>query len=302
MSKYTTEVRFICETTAGLTSSAGFSDIDTVLSDVNVAKVMNGISYPIFDEAYRAVLNKKILMHYYTREIGFETVGLWKLKLRTRLNEIMPYYNQLYESELLEFNPLYDVDYTKNYDKNGTGNKQDDSSEIVNEDNTNDVSRTSALNSEMKSNTTNQTTTSGETSNTANRTKDSTNMYSETPQGKLTDVVAGNYLTNATVQKDTDSTTDNGTSSGTANGTTSYKDSNQRNTNENEVANYNSNRSNVRSSKGNSATTEKYLESVKGKMSTESYSKRLKEFRETFLNIDRMVIEELSDLFFGLWE
>ena len=33
-----------------------------------------------------------------------------------------------------------------------------------------------------------------------------------------------------------------------------------------------------------------------------SYAKMLKEFRETFLNIDMMVIESLSDLFFGLWE
>ena len=51
-------------------------------------------------------------MHYYTREIGFETVGLWKLKLQTKLNEIMPYYNKLYETELLKYNPLYDVDMT----------------------------------------------------------------------------------------------------------------------------------------------------------------------------------------------
>jgi hypothetical protein len=26
------------------------------------------------------------------------------------------------------------------------------------------------------------------------------------------------------------------------------------------------------------------------------------DFRQTFVNIDKMIIEELSDLFFGLWE
>ena len=31
MSKYTTEVRFICETNANLTESVGFNDIENVL-------------------------------------------------------------------------------------------------------------------------------------------------------------------------------------------------------------------------------------------------------------------------------
>ena len=45
---------------------------------------------------------------------------------------------------------------------------------------------------------------------------------------------------------------------------------------------------------------ENYLESVLG-WNGKSPSKLLQEFRETFLNIDMMIIEELSDLFFGLW-
>ena len=44
-----------------------------------------------------------------------------------------------------------------------------------------------------------------------------------------------------------------------------------------------------------------YTEHVIGKTPGVSFSKLLKEFRETFLNIDNMVINELSDLFFGLW-
>ena len=48
-------------------------------------------------------------------------------------------------------------------------------------------------------------------------------------------------------------------------------------------------------------TTEEYLEHVKGKTPGASYSKLLSEYRETFLNIDMMIIDDLSDLFFGLW-
>ena len=99
MSKYTTELRFICESKAGLSDSVGFNQIDDVIS-----KSWNKIfdNFPIFDESYRSVLCSKILKHYYTREISAETVGLWQLWLNTRMGEIMPYYNKLYESALLE--------------------------------------------------------------------------------------------------------------------------------------------------------------------------------------------------------
>lgn len=46
---------------------------------------------------------------------------------------------------------------------------------------------------------------------------------------------------------------------------------------------------------------ENYVETVKGKNSGVSYSKLLLEYRETFLNIDNMVIDEFKDLFFNLW-
>ena len=121
MSKYTTEVRFICETEAGYTESKGFNSIDNIL-DIAAPKIFN-FDFPIFDENYRLPLEKKILRHYYTREISEETVGLWKLRLQDRLCMIMPYYNKLYESELLEFNPLYDVDYTRQHTGESEGNE-----------------------------------------------------------------------------------------------------------------------------------------------------------------------------------
>ena len=120
MSIYTTEVRYICEVEAGYDVSQGFSKIDEIL-DKAVPKIFD-FEWPIFDEEYRVPLEKKILRYFYTREIGCETYGHWKLMLQNKLCEIMPYYNQLYKSELLMagVNPLNDVDYTK------TGNRTDD--------------------------------------------------------------------------------------------------------------------------------------------------------------------------------
>lgn len=119
MSHYTTEVRYICENYAGLDKSAGYDSVDQILS-ASAPKVFS-FNYPIFDENYRTILEKKILKHYYTREICAETVGLWKLWLDARMNEIMPYYNQLYESELIEFNPMYNADYTTERHKENEG-------------------------------------------------------------------------------------------------------------------------------------------------------------------------------------
>ena len=110
MSKYTTEVRFICEQVAGYTESQGYSKTNEVIQAA-IPKVFD-FDFPIFDSDYRNVLCTKILRHYYTREICEETVGLWKFRLETRLNEIMPYYNKLYKSELIDFNPLYDTELT----------------------------------------------------------------------------------------------------------------------------------------------------------------------------------------------
>lgn len=119
MSKYTTELRYICETAAGYNESKGYNDVDSIITQA--APVIFDFDFPIFDENYRLVLEKHILRHFYTREIAFETAGLWKLKLWDMLELIMPYYNKLYESALLQFNPLYDVDLTTTHQGSGSG-------------------------------------------------------------------------------------------------------------------------------------------------------------------------------------
>lgn len=259
MSKYTTEVRFICENAAGLQNSGGYANINAVL-DKAVPKVFN-FDFPIFDESYRNVLCKKILKHYYTREICEETVGLWKLRLDARMNEIMPYYNQLYRSELIEFNPLYDVEVTTT-GKRGTKEDGTVDTDTENTSNSNDTS-----------------TGHSETSSTTNITD--RDLYSETPQGALTNIENEEYLTNARKKTVNETVTDTG------------------DTNSSSTSVSNNTGKSKQSSTANS--TEDYLQTVMGKQSGTSYSKLLREYRDTFLNIDMQVIESLSDLFFGLW-
>lgn len=253
MSKYTTEVRFICENSAGLSKSEGADNVDSVL-DKCWNKVFN-FDFPIFDENYRQVLCRKILKHYYTREIAHETVGRWKLALNAKLNEIMPYYNQLYKSELLEFNPFYDVDLTRSREGSGTSNK-------------------TSNNTETNSGTSKNVSSKSGTSNT-----DTLNRFSDTPQNSMdTQGIADSVpLTTVTKVNEDNTTTNESTDTLTRNDTKTG----------NGTENINN--------------TDKYIETVKGKQGTENYSSLLKKFRETFLNIDMMIIEDCSDCFFTLW-
>lgn len=230
MSKYTTEVRYICETnTAYPIAGDGFDNIESIIN-ASHSKIFN-FNYPIFDNAYRATLETKILRHFYTREICDETVGLWKLRLCDRLNVIMPYYNQLYESALLKFNPFYDTDYTRSGNakdnrlsvdsENETGNKtlandvdksskKYESNETTTDKNKNE--KQSGLNSSGVKSTTDDTytstgktnktdTVSGTSTNHETKTSSdsgsSTDKYSDTPQGSVANLANDTYLTNA---------------------------------------------------------------------------------------------------------
>lgn len=53
--------------------------------------------YPIFDEAYRPVLNQAIVDHFLVREIAAETPALFIFYLNRRMRENMPKANALYE-------------------------------------------------------------------------------------------------------------------------------------------------------------------------------------------------------------
>lgn len=133
--------------------------------------------YPIYDESKRRQLNDKFIRHYWMREIGCETVGHFCLWCSNTFNEIMPYYNKMYETELLNVEHLLGikrnkvVDMLRDFDESSSGNGSADTS----------------------------------TSSTGK----STNKFSDTPQDELfvSKVDAGDYLTNLTIEDTADDTT-----------------------------------------------------------------------------------------------
>lgn len=279
MSKYTTEVRFICESKSGLEESKGASSVDEVLSKSWDKIFTSKVSF--FDEAYRSVLCQKILKHYYLREIGAETVGIWMLWMNTKLEEIMPYYNQLYESAKIKFNPMQDVDLSRTHNRTVEGTTTDD------ETRTNSTTDTRTLKSDGTTNVTN----TGSTERVVNNNGTKKDLYSDTPQGAITGLEDENYLTNARKITNVDDETETDTISNTQKGETKLDE-----TDSTTGASNGTTKSN-----GSNNSTEEYIETITGKQGATSYSKMLQDFRKTMLNIDMQVIEEFDELFFGLW-
>ena len=275
MSKYTTEVRFICESLTGHDDSTGYDDIDSIIQDA--IPLIFSFDFPIFDEEYRNVLCTKILRHYYTREIGLETYGLWKLKLQTKLNEIMPYYNKLYESELYKYNPLHDVDMTTT----NVGQKTGERTDVQNDDRTNTFSGSRTSENEQTNVASNE--------NVRNSDSQDRDMYSDTPQGSLTGVDTNAYLTNFRKILGTNNTTDKGNATDVAQGKQTTSDQNTESS------------TGRNTSIGKTNNTEDYVMHVVGKSAGANYAKMIKDFRDNLLNIDMDIIRDLGELFMLLW-
>ena len=71
----------------------------------------------------KSKFEQKFIDEYYFHEIGQETVARFQHRLRTRLNKIMPYYKQLYDTELAakDINFLLNKDLTETFERVVTG-------------------------------------------------------------------------------------------------------------------------------------------------------------------------------------
>lgn len=269
MSVYTTQVRWIVESGSSLALS----------------------QYPIFDESYRATLNKKIQDHFYFREIGFETVGLFNNRLAARMNEIMPYYNELYKSALLVTNPLINKLYTESFSRHINGQDQRTRTE-----GSTDTDNVQGSSSSSGSGTKGSTETRDETEH-EDTTQQSQTIGSDTPQGLL-----------STEDVFQDSTWASQASAGKGSGTRGMTGTTQLESSENTSQNASTETSEDRSHKHDltSSDTDKtdhwetFERSLSGLEGT-SQAALVLEFRKSLLNIDMMVIQALEDLFMSIW-
>lgn len=87
-------------------------------------KVFNfDYDFYIDSDIIKSKFEQKFIDEYYFHEIGQETVARFQHRLRTRLNKIMPYYKQLYDTELAakDINFLLNKDLTETFERVVTG-------------------------------------------------------------------------------------------------------------------------------------------------------------------------------------
>lgn len=219
---------------------------DIVAAGVNVWD----FDYPSYYKGeQKEAFEKKVLEHFWTRQIGQETVGRFLLYFRRTVREIMPYYIQLYESVDLmkdpEIRPLDNYNMIEEYEQ-----ETRDEGEATNETNSfgegGGMSKKSAAES-MAPN--------GELNWALNPTDPSL----------LSVAYASQVQQDVDYSKSTEDTETNSVTASSNQGTNTHK----------------------LTRRGNIGVT--------------TYAQLLEGYRQTFLNIDMEIIEDLESCFLGVY-
>lgn len=121
MATYTIELRKVCEYYTRKEVEKWFSSYN--LNDYLLPAQVQQIEK--FGSLWsKEKLAKKIVDHYYLREIGFETPAMFRHYAIVTMQEIMEKYASLIYSRFLEYDPLSTVDYDEEYTREITGNTE----------------------------------------------------------------------------------------------------------------------------------------------------------------------------------
>ena len=137
MATYSIELRKVCDIYGRNTVESWFKDYN--LEDYLMPEQINQIQK--FKVWSKDKLAKKIVDHYYMREIGFETPALFRHYAKVTMQEIMERYLLKIYSKFLEYDPLSNVDYEETYTREISGN-----SENTGSSNSNSNSNSSGIN------------------------------------------------------------------------------------------------------------------------------------------------------------
>ena len=232
--------------------------------------------YPFFDETKRKDFETKFIIHFYNREIGSETASLFKMRLEDYLILNMPYWNKMFESELMEFPIFEDMDYTITEDENRTNNTQSTSDTDIDKKQTQ---------TKVVDGTENRDRTTSDSTKENNFTR---NIYSDTPQSDLS-ITAGdngtgliNYASSIEENKQINQSDSDGT---------------QKDVNTNQVVTDDSilNKDTVGNVSDRKQQQSKDNDKhYKGKKGNTDFADLLEKYRNTFLRIENKIFAEMN--------
>lgn len=173
MSKYTMELREII-------STFGKDEVKGWFMNYELSDFLTDEEIQVISE--RGVWNKdklaaRIIDHFFTREIGTEAIGQFRLFIKDKMNEIMESYLPVIYSASIKYDPLVNVNFSETYSGKSGANA----------------------------------------SNTTNVNGSSLTVSSDTPQGEIrkNEILAGKYASSTGANENTNTSTGNSASQGT---------------------------------------------------------------------------------------
>lgn len=232
MATYTMEIRKIIDFYGREEVESWFKDyeLEDYLTQEQISTIVNAGIWN------KNKLAKKIVDHYYMREIGFETPGLFANRVKARMQEIMEEYLLVIYSNAIKFDPLVNVDFTETFERN--------------------------IESESQNN--------GTSSSSSNSNSSGLNVNSDTPQGQINkqNILQGAYASSTSASESESAVQDSTTT--------------QNNGTANQLENY------TKKTKGNSGVSA-------------TAQALIKQYRDIIRAVDREIIEELNDMFMGIY-
>lgn len=274
--------------------------------------------YPLFDPNYKKVFETHFIRNFYMREIGFETFGLFKFQLESFLLINMPYWNKMFESELLQYDPLTnsktDKSYNKKNEKTQSDTRDTTNSNTVLGNAENTSNRTANTNGTSTNTTSSDSNTVATNSKSENESETDDNfnrqLESNNPDSRLaltaTDgegvieyasSIKENNENNVKVKSATgdssasNNVVENSTNTQTSNldATDTLQDNSSTNVTGNETKN------DVLSSTINDI--EDFIEHSVGKIGSQSFPGMVADYRNSLLRIEKMIFKEMNELF-----
>lgn len=174
MSKYTFDIRELVSTFGEDEVKSWFMqyDLSDFLTDEEIKVITDRGVWS------KEQLAKRIIDHFYLREIGTDAPGSFRLFVKDKMNETMETYAPLIYSASIKYDPLVNVDFTETYKGTSASNSQTDS---------NSTSNSSGL-----------------------------NVSSDTPQGQISKsaILGGSYASSTDANENTGTTKDSSSNTG----------------------------------------------------------------------------------------
>ena len=280
MAKYTIELRKVCDIYKREEVEKWFKsyELTDFLTPEQIEIIANANIWN------KDKLAKKIVDHYFMREIGFETPALFSHYAKVTMQELMEEKLPLIYSSSIKYDPLINVNYTETFERIQEGTLQNNGERNQKGSSKNNIER----NQEGSS------TNNGESNSNSNSNSESLNINNSTPQTRINkqDLETGIYANNVT-QSDNNSIIDDKTT------TKNITSINDKITTLNDTS---LNDKTITKNNESSSTNENYIKIIKGNSGVSATSqKMIEQYRQNIIAIDRDIIQELNILFMGLY-